>query len=162
MRVRAVLAAVIVSLLLGTTNVNANKLDHSGMKKSETKQALKTNNTWQTLRFDGKDAWKLNGDRTLWSAQAHVHCSKTPKYIKLRLARVKPNGKLDTTGTNTWSAIATKKWQGSMLWATYSTYPVIVQIKLHGGKNCYSPSRQFKYWQPEVMPDTTMEVPQIP
>ncbi len=162
MRIRAALAVALVALLLGTPTTQANELDNSGLKKSESKQVLKTNNKWQTLKFKGDNAWKLNGDRTLWSVQAHVYCKKKPKYIKMRLARVKPNGKLDTTGTNTWSAISTKKWQGSLLWATRSNYPVIVQIKLNGGKKCYSPSRQFKYWQPEVMPDTTMEVPQLP
>jgi hypothetical protein len=162
MRLRAVLAAALVALLLGAPNVYANKVDRSGIKKSETNQTLKTNNTWQTLQFNGKDYWKLNGDRTLWSAQAHVYCSKKPKYIKMRLARVKPNGKLNTTGTTTWSGIATKKWQGSFLWATKSKHPMLVQIKINGGANCYSPSRQFKYWQPEVMPGEDMGVPQIP
>ena len=162
MRIRAVLAAALVALLIGTPTVHANKLDHSGVKKSETKQTLKTNNKWQTLKFDGSDAWKLNGDRTLWSAQAHVYCSKKPKYIKMRLVRIKPNGKLDTTGTTTWSAIATTKWQGSFLWSTRSWYPMVVQIKVRGGKSCYSPNREFKYWQPEVMPGVDMGVPQLP
>lgn len=162
MHLRAVLAAALVALLLGTPIARASKADHSGLKKSETNQTLKTNNKWQTLQFDGSDAWKLNGDRTLWSAQAHVYCSKKPKYIKMRLARVKPNGKLDTTGTNTWSGIDTTKWQGSFLWATRSKYPMVVQIKVNGGKNCYSPIREFKYWQPEVMPGEDMGVPQVP
>jgi hypothetical protein len=161
-RIRAALAVALVALLLGAPNTQANELKNSGLKKSESKQVLKTNNKWQTLQFNGSDAWTLNGDRTLWSAQAHVYCKKKPKYIKMRLARVKPNGKLDTTGTTTWSGIATKKWQGSFLWATRSLYPMIVQIKIKGGKGCYSPIREFKYWQPEIRPGEDMGVPQLP
>ena len=161
-RIRAALAVALVALLLGAPNTQANELKNSGLKKSEFNQVLKTNNKWQTLQFNGSDAWTLNGDRTLWSAQAHVHCKKKPKYIKMRLARVKPNGKLDTTGTTTWSGIATNKWQGSFLWATRSLYPMVVQIKIKGGKGCHSPIREFKYWQPGVMPGEDMGVPQLP
>lgn len=162
MRIRAALAVALVALLLGAPTTQANELENSRLKKSESKQVLKTNNKWQTLQFNGGDAWTLNGDRTLWAAQVHVYCKKKPKYIKMRLARVKSNGKLDTTGTTTWSGIATKKWQGSFLWASRSLHPMVVQIKIKGGKGCYSPSRQFKYWQPGVMPGEDMGVPQLP
>jgi hypothetical protein len=165
MRIRAVLAAALVAILIGTPNVYASKAPSSGLKKSETRQNLKSDNKWRTLKFDGNNAWELNGKRTLWSAQAHVYCDVAPKYIKMRLARVKPDGTKDTTGTTTWSAIATTKWQGTFLWETKSKYPMIVQIKVNGGKGCYSPIREFKYWQPEVMPDVvpivTMKVPQL-
>jgi hypothetical protein len=39
---------------------------------------------------------------------------------------------------------------------------MIAQIKVKGGSKCYSPIREFKYWQPEVMPDASMGVPQLP
>lgn len=163
MRLRMGLALALTSLLLGTP-AHANAADSSGIKKSTSTQGLKTNGKWQTLSFEGSDAWELNGNRTLWSAQAHVYCSKKPKYIKMRLARVLPNGKYDTTGTTTWvtGKNSTSKWHGSFLWATNSKYPMIVQIKVKGGKGCYSPTREFKYWQPDPFPatvDVPIEVP---
>jgi hypothetical protein len=69
----------------------------------------------------------------------------------MRLARNLPNGKLDTTGTNTWMLNGKKpkkSWQGSFVWETTSHHPMTVQYKIIGGKNCKSNSRQFKYWQP--------------
>jgi FtsP/CotA-like multicopper oxidase with cupredoxin domain len=169
MRLRLVLAcALVLSLLVSATPSQASKADQSGLKKSENRQSLKTNGKWQTLEFDGSNAWTLNGDRTLWSAQAHVYCQKKPKYIKMRLARVKSNGKIDTTGTTTWTLgkNSTTKWQGSFLWATRSKSPMVVQIKVKGGKGCYSPLREFKYWQPiGGFPDTVlvpMNVPELP
>jgi FtsP/CotA-like multicopper oxidase with cupredoxin domain len=169
MKLKLTLAiSLIIALLLSAAPSQASKADQSGYKKSESNQALKTNGKWQTLEFSGSNAWALNGDRTLWSAQAHVYCKKKPKYIKMRLARVKPGGSLDTTGTTTWTLgkNSTTKWQGSFLWATLSKYPMVVQIKVKGGKGCYSPLREFKYWQPiGGFPDTVsvpMNVPQLP
>jgi hypothetical protein len=121
-----------------------------GIKKSSSTVALKIGK-WRDVPFNGNDAFTLNGERTVWLAQLHVSCKKAPKYIKMRLARHLPKGKLNTTGTNTWMLNGkkpNKSWQGSFVWETESTYPMTVQYKIMGGKGCKSDSRQFKYWQP--------------
>jgi hypothetical protein len=67
----------------------------------------------------------------------------------MRYARELPNGKLDTTGTNTWAwPKGIKVWQGTLVWETKSTYPMTVQYKIIGGSGCSSSNRQFKWWQP--------------
>ena len=140
---------VITSLsLFGITSVQANPVDK--MKKATNSVPLKIGK-WRDVPFNGNDSFTLNGNRTLWAAQLHVTCKKAPKYIKMRFARHLPNGKLDTTGTNTWmlnKKMPNKSWQGSLVWETNSTYPMTVQYKIMGGKGCSSGSRQFKYWQP--------------
>ena len=102
---------------------------------------------WQT--FKGCDPFVLGGERSLFFAQLHINCTKRPKYVKLRIARIKPDGTKDTTGTTTWSFTkdTTKDWQGSMWWESKTKYPIVAQYKVVGGK-CYSDQRQFKWWQP--------------
>lgn len=140
---------VITSLsLFGITSVQANPVDK--MKKDTNTVSLKIGK-WRDIPFNGDNAFTLNGERTLWVAQLHVTCKKAPKYIKMRFARHLPNGKIDSTGTNTWMLNGkkpNKSWQGSLVWETESTYPMTVQYKIMGGKSCKSSSRQFKYWQP--------------
>lgn len=140
---------VITSLsLFGATSVQANPVDK--MKKDTNTVSLKIGK-WRDVPFNGNNAFTLNGERTLWAAQLHVTCKKAPKYIKMRFARNLPNGKIDSTGTNTWMLNGkkpNKSWQGSLVWETESTYPMTVQYKIMGGKSCKSSSRQFKYWQP--------------
>lgn len=120
----------------------------SSLKKDTSTVSLRTGK-WTDVPFDGSNSFELNGERTLWGAQLHVKCDKKPRYVKMRYARHLPDGKLDTTGTNTWAwPKGVSVWQGTLLWETNSKYPMTVQYKIMGGKGCSSPSRQFKYWQP--------------
>jgi hypothetical protein len=120
------------------------KSKKSGIQKSLKHQ--KVTGKWQN--FGSVKPFKLNGKRTLFFAQLHLNCTKRPKYVKIRLARVK-SGKDDTTGTNTWTFTknTTKDWQGSLWWESKTKYPIIAQYKVIGGK-CYSNQRQLKWWQP--------------
>lgn len=116
----------------------------SGVQKVTKNQSV--TGSWQN--FGGVKPFELNGDRALFFAQLHINCTKRPKYVKIRLARIKP-GKDDTTGTTTWSfnKNTTRDWQGSLWWESNTKLPVIAQFKVIGGK-CYSDQRQFKWWQP--------------
>ena len=148
MKKSLVIFVVFIVSIFGLTSVQANPVND--IKKSTSNVPLKIGK-WRDVPFNGDDAFTLNGERTLWAAQLHVTCRKAPKYIKMRLARHLPNGKLDTTGTNTWMLnrkMPNKSWQGSFVWETKSDYPMTVQYKIIGGKGCSSNSRQFKYWQP--------------
>lgn len=148
MKKSLVIFVVFIISVYGFTSAQANPVNK--MKKDTTSVPLKIGK-WRDVPFSGDDAFTLNGARTLWAAQLHVTCRKAPKYIKMRLARHLPNGKLDTTGTNTWmlnKKMPNKSWQGSFVWETKSDYPMTVQYKIIGGKGCSSNSRQFKYWQP--------------
>lgn len=117
----------------------------SGLHK-DTKNQKVTSNKW--INFQG-GGFTLNGDRSLFFAQLHLTCTKNPKYVKIRLARHLKNGKLDTTGTNTWvlGKGTPKNWQGSTWWESRTFHPITAQFYVGGGK-CVSPQRQFKYWQP--------------
>jgi hypothetical protein len=147
----AILVAAV--LLINTTQVSADAVEpyvvatakKSGLCKSEVSQSV--TGKWQT--FAGCEPFALGGERSLFFAQLHINCTKRPKYVKIRLARLKPDGTRDTTGTNTWSFTknTTKDWQGSMWWEAKTKYPIIAQYKVVGGE-CYSDQRQFKWWQP--------------
>lgn len=142
-----VLFVVFALSAFGLTSSQANPV--SKIKKDTTTVGLRIGK-WTNVPFQGGDSFTLNGERTLWAAQLHVTCKKAPKYIKMRMARHTPSG-LDTTGTNTWmlnKKMPNKSWQGSFVWETKSDYPMTVQYKIIGGKDCKSNSRQFKYWQP--------------
>jgi hypothetical protein len=143
-----VVFVVFVVSVFGLTSSQANPV--SSIKK-DTSTVKLTIGKWRDVPFSGNNAFTLNGERTLWAAQLHITCRKAPKYIKMRMARHLPNGKLDTTGTNTWMLNGKKpkkSWQGSFVWETKSDHPMTVQYKIIGGKSCTSNSRQFKYWQP--------------
>ena len=105
------------------------------------------NKKWIT--FAGCDPFVLGGDRALFFAQLHLTCTKRPRYVKIRLARLLPNGKKDTTGTNTWTMGKDSPliWEGSLWWESKTKYPIVAQFKVRGGK-CYSDERQVKWWQP--------------
>lgn len=101
------------------------------------------------ITFAGCDPFVLGGPRALVFAQLHLTCTKRPRYVKIRLARLKPDGSKDTTGTNTWTMGKNSPliWQGSLWWETKTKYPIVAQFKVKGGK-CYSNQRQIKWWQP--------------
>jgi hypothetical protein len=117
----------------------------SGLCKVESNQSV--TGKWQT--FKNCDPFVLGGERSLFFVQLHINCEKRPKYVKLRLARLLPDGKRDTTGTTTFSFTkdTTKDWQGTMWWEAKTNHPIVAQYKVVGGK-CYSDERQFKWWQP--------------
>jgi hypothetical protein len=137
-------------VLLFTTNASANSpypvatARQSSVQKSTKDQRVTGH--WQN--FAGVKPVKLNGKRALFFVQLHINCTKRPKYVKLRLARLTPHGK-DTTGTTTFSFTknTTRDWQGTMWWESKTKYPIMAQYKVVGGK-CYSDQRQLKWWQP--------------
>lgn len=118
----------------------------SGLCKNTDTQTYKPYK-WTT--FSGCDPFALGGDRSLFFAQLHLTCSKPPKYVKVRLARLLPDGSRDTTGTTTWvlGKGTPATWQGATYWEAKTTYPIVAQFKVGGGK-CHSPQRQFKWWTP--------------
>jgi hypothetical protein len=150
---RLAIACALVISLIASSQVQANGTEpyvvstakKSGLCKIETNQSV--TGKWQT--FKDCDPFVLGGERSLFFAQLHINCTKRPKYVKLRIARIKPDGTKDTTGTTTWSFTknTTKDWQGSMWWESKTKYPIVAQYKVVGGK-CYSDQRQFKWWQP--------------
>ena len=142
---RVLLTCALVLSLLGASQAHAGA---SKLKKDESKVSLRTNK-WTDIPFKQGNAFKLNGKRTLWIAQLHMKCKKKPRYVKMRLARNLPNGKLDTTGTTTYAyPKGIKVWNGTLLWQTKSKHPMTIQYKIMGGSGCTSSSRQFKWWQP--------------
>jgi hypothetical protein len=152
MRRRLAACAIALSLVF-TSQVHAEAVEpyivpmakKSGLCKVESNQSV--TGKWQT--FKNCDPFVLGGERSLFFVQLHINCEKRPKYVKLRLARLLPDGSKDTTGTTTFSFTdeTTKDWQGTMWWESKTTYPIVAQYKVVGGK-CYSDERQFKWWQP--------------
>lgn len=120
---------------------------HSGIYKSSSAQYI-TPNKWTNFKLPNRGAFDLNGKRTLFFAQLHLRCKKSPKFVKIRLARHLPDGTQDTTGTNTWvTNPIPRTWQGSLWWESKTKDPITAQFYVAGGK-CFSPQRQFKWWQP--------------
>jgi hypothetical protein len=152
MRRRIATCAIALSLVF-TSQVHAEATQpyvvatakKSGLCKVESNQSV--TGKWQT--FKNCDPFVLGGERSLFFVQLHIMCDKRPKYVKLRLARLHPDGTKDTTGTTTFSFTkeTTKDWQGTMWWESKTKYPIVAQYKVVGGK-CYSDERQFKWWQP--------------
>jgi hypothetical protein len=143
--ISALISSAVTSQAVSVEPYLVAKAKTSGLQKSEKDQDA--TGKWQN--FGGVEPFVLNGKRTLFFAQVHINCTKRPKYIKIRLARLLPDGKKDTTGTNTWAFTdtTTKDWQGSLWWESKTEYPMMAQFKVVGG-NCYSDQRQFKWWQP--------------
>jgi hypothetical protein len=149
---RVLLTCALILSLLGASQVQATSATpyvvatakKSGLCKNVKHQ--KVTGKWQT--FAGCEPFVLNGERSLFFVQLHINCTKRPKYVKLRLVRLTPNGK-DSTGTTTFSFTpqTTKDWQGTMWWEAKTKHPIVAQYKVVGGK-CYSDQRQVKWWQP--------------
>lgn len=118
----------------------------SGLCKNESSQVAK-NRKWQS--FAGCEPFAINGDRSLFFAQLHLTCTKRPRYVKVRLARLLPDGKKDTTGTTTWvlGKDAPLIWEGTTWWESNTRNPIVAQFKVVGGK-CVSDQRQIKWWMP--------------
>jgi hypothetical protein len=147
---RLAIACALVISLIASSPVQASEpylvstAKKSGLCKND--NAQKVTGKWQT--FAGCEPFVLNGERSLFFVQLHINCTKRPKYVKLRLVRLTPNGK-DSTGTTTFSFTpqTTKDWQGTMWWEAKTKHPIVAQYKVMGGK-CYSDQRQVKWWQP--------------
>jgi hypothetical protein len=119
--------------------------------KSTQNQTIK-NGKWVTLEFNGKTSIKGNGGRSLFCYQVGINTKgkKKPKYVKVRLARVK-SGKDDTTATNTYffTGKPGSEFVASQCWTIYTNSPVVVQVRITGGSKSYkSDVRQFKMWTP--------------
>ena len=118
--------------------------------KTETPQTI--GNNWTTLVFDEGTAMPARAGRALYSVQVRIDCTgKTkPKYLKIRLSRMLPDGSRDTTGTNTW--VWTKRgpsvFYASHLWQIKANHPTEAQIRIVGGSCKTVTTRQFKIWQP--------------
>ena len=151
---RRLTAVIGASVLLFTAPVMAEdnapmvigKAKVSGLCKNTESQTYKPYK-WTT--FQGCEPFALGGSRSLFFAQLHLTCTKPPKYVKIRFARLLPDGKKDTTGTTTWvlGKESPKTWQGATFWEMKTKYPIVAQFKVGGG-TCNSPQRQFKYWTP--------------
>lgn len=118
--------------------------------KSTNSQWIKANK-WTTLSFDGKKAiTKLDKSRALYCAQVGLKYKKSPKYVKMRFARLLPDGTKDTTATNTWvvGKNSPKTFHGSVCWPISTKHPVVVQVKIGGTGKYQSHLRQFKAWSP--------------
>jgi hypothetical protein len=118
--------------------------------KSTNPQWIKANK-WTTLDFDGKKAiTKIDRSRALYCTQVGLVYDKKPKYVKVRFARLLPDGTKDTTATNTWvlGKNAPGTFHGSICWPISTKYPVTVQVKIGGTGKYQSHLRQFKAWSP--------------
>lgn len=118
----------------------------SGLCKTLTDQTYKPGK-WTT--FQGCDPFVLGGARSMFFSQLRLTCTKRPRYVKMRLARIHPDGSTDTTGTNTWvmGKNAPLSWSGSQWWESNTKFPIVAQFKIVGGQ-CVASERQFKWWQP--------------
>lgn len=140
--------AIVSLFFAATTPVNA----QDTIRYKSTQNQIIKKDKWVTLDFNGKQAIKGNGERSLFCYQAAVKMSgkKKPKYIKLRLVRQKSKG-ADSTATNIYPITAKpgSTWVGSNCWSIYTKSPVVVQIRITGGSKSYiSDVRQFKMWTP--------------
>lgn len=163
------LLSVIITAVLLIVTANPVNAQDTIRYKSSTNQTI-PKNKWVTLQFNGKTAIQGNGARSLFCYQAALDMKgkKKPKYIKIRLARVK-SGKDDTTATNIYPVIGKPgtTWVGSSCWTIFTKHPVVVQIRITGGSKTYtSDMRQFKMWTPggdypadfsDFIPETTIQ-----
>jgi hypothetical protein len=118
----------------------------------KTEAPQRVGSKWTTLVFDEGTAMPARNGRALYSVQVRIDCTgkAKPKYFKIRLSRMLPDGSRDTTGTNTW--VWTKRgpdvFYASYLWQIKADHPVEAQIRIVGGKCKTITTRQFKQWQP--------------
>lgn len=140
-----------LALLSGLIASPAYAGDGSIEWKTESAQSI-PNNKWVTLQFPEGSAMPIKSGRALYSVQVRIDCQgkAKPRYVKIRLSRIKPDGKRDTTATNTW--VWTKRgpsvFYASHLWQINARHPVEAQIKIVGGACHVVTTRQFKQWQP--------------
>lgn len=151
MNIYKTIIAVITALALAVSTAGPANAEESIRKKAEFSQTIKKDR-WVTLKFKGNSHLKGNGNRSLFCYQSSIKMKgkKKPKYVKLRLVRLK-SGSNDSTATNTYYVGSKPKSTlvFSNCWVIETNSPVIVQIRITGGSNTYvSDMRQFKMWTP--------------
>jgi hypothetical protein len=157
---KLILAVVIISLILLGANTPS-KASGINVWKTEKDQTI-SKDRWTTMIFgDRKEMAPIGPGRTLYCSQIHMYFpNKKPRWVKLRLGRELPNGKLDTTGTNTWTLgkNAPEKWQGAVCWPINTEYPMTIQVKFGGGPSkVVITQKQYKAWNPGVdIPDEVL------
>jgi hypothetical protein len=146
----------------------ANAASDSIRYKTEKNQTIKKGK-WTTVNFNGKTAIQGNGKRSLFCYQVVLNTKgkKKPKYVKVRMTRVKP-GKDDSTATNTYffTSKPGSKFVASQCWNIVTKHPVVLQVRISGGSKTYQTDiTQFKMWTPgadypsdfsDFIPETTI------
>ena len=146
----------------------ANASSDSIRYKTEKNQTIKKGK-WTTINFNGKTRIQGNGKRSLFCYQVVLNTKgkKKPKYVKVRMTRVKP-GKDDSTATNTYffTSKPGSKFVASQCWNIVTKHPVVLQVRISGGSKSYTTDiTQFKMWTPnaeypsdfsDFIPETTI------
>jgi hypothetical protein len=161
--------AFIISIILVFSYIPpANASSDSIRYKTESNQTIKRGK-WTTINFNGKTAIQGNGKRSLFCYQVVLNTNgkKKPKYVKVRMVRVKP-GKDDSTATNTYffTSKPGSKFVASQCWNIVTKHPVVLQVRVSGGSESYKTDiSQFKMWTPnaeypsdfsDFIPETTI------
>jgi hypothetical protein len=148
------LLASIFSIVLVFSYISpANASSDSIRYKTESNQTIKRSK-WTTINFNGKTAIQGNGKRSLFCYQVVIDTKgkKKPKYVKVRMTRVKP-GKDDSTATNTYffTSKPGSKFVASQCWNIVTKHPVVLQVRISGGSPSYKTDiSQFKMWTPNA------------
>jgi hypothetical protein len=148
------LLAYIFSIVLVFSYIPpANASSDSIRYKTENNQTIKRGK-WTTINFNGKTEIQGNGKRSLFCYQVVLNTKgkKKPKYVKVRMTRVKP-GKNDSTATNTYffTEKPGSKFVASQCWNIITTHPVVLQVRISGGSPTYKTDiTQFKMWTPNA------------
>jgi hypothetical protein len=146
------LIAIICSIsLFAFSSTPAHAASDSIRYKTEKNQTIKKGK-WTTINFNGKTAIQGNGKRSLFCYQVVLNTKgkKKPKYVKVRMTRVKP-GKNDSTATNTYffTSKPGSKFVASQCWNIVTNHPVVLQVRISGGSANYQTDiTQFKMWTP--------------
>lgn len=151
MKIYKTITAIVATIALSLVTALPAHAGDTVRYKSTQNQSIKKNK-WVTLEFNGKTEIKGNGARSLFCYQVGIDTKgkKKPKYVKVRLARVK-SGKDDTTATNTYffTGKPGSEFVASQCWTIYTNSPVVLQVRITGGSKVYtSDVRQFKMWTP--------------
>jgi hypothetical protein len=165
---KKLLASIFSIVLVFSYIPPANASSDSIRYKTEKNQTIKRGK-WTTINFNGKTAIQGNGKRSLFCYQVVLDTKgkKKPKYVKVRMTRVKP-GKDDSTATNTYffTSKPGSKFVASQCWNIVTKHPVVLQVRISGGSPSYKTDiTQFKMWTPnaeypsdfsDFIPETTI------
>jgi hypothetical protein len=165
---KKLLASIFSIVLVFSYIPPANASSDSIRYKTEKNQTIKRGK-WTTINFNGKTEIQGNGKRSLFCYQVVLDTKgkKKPKYVKVRMTRVKP-GKDDNTATNTYffTSKPEKKFVASQCWNIVTKHPVVLQVRISGGSSSYKTDiSQFKMWTPngdypqdfsDFIPETTI------
>ena len=165
---KKLLASIFSIVLVFSYIPPANASSDSIRYKTEKNQTIKRGK-WTTVNFNGKTEIQGNGKRSLFCYQVVLDTKgkKKPKYVKVRMTRVKP-GKDDNTATNTYffTEKPGSKFVASQCWNIVTKHPVVLQVRISGGSKTYKTDiSQFKMWTPnaeypsdfsDFIPETTI------